>query len=241
MSRGSDSFSEESGLVRLFKKRQKSFLSSLQHVLAAAGSDEYVRQMFEHGQSVAFVPDRVCEIIIEILNDEREQFVQQLIKRTAAYEACFGAARAHKLEEIGTRLVDIASAQHEREAEHRSYIRMLRNQLAGAQSALLMKLSDRSNEFDTLTRIESHGHSLGSMASDVSQSIRSFQNVMRSTFGIAKAKARDAVNRYALAARNRIRQEELSALTAQVGRLGQTVELSEGSRERRSGRGASES
>jgi hypothetical protein len=98
----------------LFKKRQKSFLSSLEHAMAAAGNDEYIRQMFEHKQSVAFVPDRVCEIILEILKNKREQFMQQLIQRIGAYEACFGADRAHELEDIGTRLLDLASAQQER-------------------------------------------------------------------------------------------------------------------------------
>jgi hypothetical protein len=196
MARGSSLSLDGADLSAVFKARQKTFLLSLQRVLATAGEDEYIRQMFEHRRSAAFVPDRVCELINQILNDDREQFVQKLARRLDAIEACFGAARAQKLEEIGNRLIEFSLTQSEREAEHRSYIRLLRDQLTGAQFELLTKLGSRGNKLDSLTKIESTAHSLPAAAGDLAQSMRTFENVMRSTFGLARKKVRSMVREF---------------------------------------------
>jgi hypothetical protein len=224
MSRGPGPSPEDGDLSSLFKARQKTFLSSLQRVLSAAGNDEYIRQMFEHRRSAAFIPDRLCELIDQIVNDDREQFVQKLAHRLAAFEACFGAARAKKLEEIGSRLVELSSSQQEREGERRSCIRLLRAQLTGAQSELFAKLGSRAKEFDSLAKIEATARSLPAASGDLAQSMRSFENVMRSTFGLARTKVssivRELDNRLrgaeATRQRNQTQLGEIGTLKAQL-------------------------
>lgn len=94
-------------LDSLFQERQESFLASLRSVITAMGNDEYMRQMFDDKLSVLYVPDRVCEIVRSILNDEREKYISVVFSKLNAIELCFGEKRSQRLEEVGMQLSDL--------------------------------------------------------------------------------------------------------------------------------------
>lgn len=186
--------------VSLFVKRQDLFLTSLERVLSIVGSDGYIRQMFADGNSAAYIPDRVCELIKMILTDDRENFLQRLMKRLNALEACMGSDRMRKIEEIGTKLVEISSSQNKREAELRGCIRLSREQLSSLQSELVEKYGSRQDELESIQKLEGQGRTIKEIARDVEQSMHAFEDSMRATFMIAKERAKrlmsDVIEKY---------------------------------------------
>ena len=79
----------------------------MRSVITAMGNDEYMRQMFDDKLSVLYVPDRVCEIVRSILNDEREKYISVVFSKLNAIELCFGEKRSQRLEEVGMQLSDL--------------------------------------------------------------------------------------------------------------------------------------
>ena len=181
--------SQSVALMNLFKKRQDAFFASLQRFLSVVASDEYIQQMFEDTNSANYVPNRICELITIILRDDRERFLMQVLNRLSSIEACFGSQRAKKLEEIGTRLIEISAMQNKKEAEHRQCIRMLREQLNSLQAELLAKFGAKENEENYLSQLKGNTRDLSRIATDLSQSMRTFQSVMKTSFALAKKKA----------------------------------------------------
>ena len=79
---------EEQMILSVFQRRKRSFMESLQKILASTSNDKFIQQMFEDSNSAMFVPDRICELVERYLSDDREKYIQELYQRIRAIEAC---------------------------------------------------------------------------------------------------------------------------------------------------------
>ena len=89
-----------------FSSRRDRFIASLERVMTSVASDKYIRQMFEDSRSAIYVPDRVCELIQRVMDDDREKIVSLLTKKLHAIEYFFDQRLIARIEEIGMRHVD---------------------------------------------------------------------------------------------------------------------------------------
>ena len=192
MSRASSDFSpsrQQATLTTLFKKRQEAFFASLQRFLEAVASDEYIQQMFEDQNSANYVPNRICELVTIILRDDRERFLMSVLGRLSSIEACFGPQRAKKLEEIGSKLIELSSQQNRKEAEQRNAIKALREQLSSLQEELVTKYGARANEVNYLSQIKTNAQDVRTISDELKQSMKAFNSVMKTNFSLARKKA----------------------------------------------------
>lgn len=115
-------------LFSLFEERKESFISSLQRSFSVVASDKMILQMFEENCSANFVPDRITELIRQILNDDREKFIFQTIQKLRAIEACFGHDTLQDIQAIGLKILDLASNQT-KEEEKTDSLNLFKKQL----------------------------------------------------------------------------------------------------------------
>lgn len=92
-------------LEDLYKQRQRSFLASFERILSVSGSDSFIHQMFADKLSANYVPDRLCELVTQIIRDDREQFIMQLMEKISAFEAFYGVEFSKSIIDVGTQIV----------------------------------------------------------------------------------------------------------------------------------------
>ena len=66
-------------LKALFEQRKKWFIHSLSSAVESVTSDKFVYQMFQVPSSTYYIPDRICEIVIHSMSDDKEVFINQLL------------------------------------------------------------------------------------------------------------------------------------------------------------------
>lgn len=102
-----------SPLLLGFEKRREIFFASLERAVAEVGSDEYAYQMFHDKLSVTYVPDRICEVIRNVVSDAREKHLTTVLERLSAIEMCLGEEKSTRLQEIGKELASLYSLPFE--------------------------------------------------------------------------------------------------------------------------------
>lgn len=116
--------SDEEGdfpLHGFFKRYEAEFLASLKKSVSVVGSDNYVQQMFEDKLSASYIPDRICELVIGVLKDDREKNLQKLTTRLNAIEICLGKDRCDEVEKVGTKLIDLLSIPNRDDEKFKEY------------------------------------------------------------------------------------------------------------------------
>ena len=146
-------------LISFFDRRKASFLTSLQHILAAVTSDLFIQQMFEDPASSLYIPDRVCELIRKYLNDDRESALKELTIRIKAMEACLGLEKYQKIEEIGRKIINALDANVDPKEASVIYQQQLEEVLEQGQGVVsksrLLKISqyvDQMKDFISFMR-----------------------------------------------------------------------------------------
>ncbi|OHT06042.1 hypothetical protein TRFO_05683 [Tritrichomonas foetus] len=170
-------------LNSIFSEREEGFLHSLQQALSAATTDKYIRQMFDDKLSANYVPDRICELIKFFLNDERELFVEELLRRLKALEACLGSERIKQLEEIGQRLMEVSQTQAQKEAEYRKCVQILNDQIGNFQE----------NIGDELKIMKTNVSSLSNSTKSIFNTLQKFKLSLSSDFQDFKKQSRKLV------------------------------------------------
>ena len=90
----------------VYAGRHAAFVRSLERILAAIDNDGFIQQMFVDPQSKAYVPDRILELMRQILSDDREKMIERSLSRIHMLEMCFGAEQLRRFEAIGEKLED---------------------------------------------------------------------------------------------------------------------------------------
>lgn len=104
-------------LLEVFEERERAFLASLEQATTVVASDEYIKQMFRDKVSVMYTPQRVCEIIKEVIVDDREQFITTLLTKLSNIEICLGREHMNDLAVIGEELASLPDKSDEKKVE----------------------------------------------------------------------------------------------------------------------------
>lgn len=96
----------------VFESRKESFINSLEKSILTISSDEYIRQMFQDGYSAAYVPDRICELIRQILVSDREEEINRLYNKIYALEFFFDEEKIRQIENLGNKYITASSSQN---------------------------------------------------------------------------------------------------------------------------------
>ena len=160
-------------LSAIFAQRRDSFLESLQHILSAAGSDIFIRQMFDDRSSAVFVPDRICEIVQHCILDDREKYLEEISSRLRAIEACFGQTRIKKFEEIGNSILEMRKNQNGYENERNKLINSLRSEFKKLTGELDESV-DRSAIKGLCEKVEEIDHEQSLMRASVDELLNGF-------------------------------------------------------------------
>ena len=175
-------------MTALFNQREERFLASLEKVLAVIGRDVYIQQMFEDDNSASYIPDRLCELVQTVLTDDREAFLQRIMTRVNALEACFGSERIKRLEEIGTRFIEFSLAENRDNVQIRKCVELLRRQLSALDTELAVKYGGGS---ETIGYLEAQVREARECAVDVSAQVRNLNQTIQETLANTKATLMD--------------------------------------------------
>ncbi|KAK8893784.1 hypothetical protein M9Y10_022213 [Tritrichomonas musculus] len=112
-------------LKSLFEQRKKWFLHSLSSAVESVTSDKFVYQMFQVQSSKVYIPDRICEIVIHSLSDDKEVFINQLLLFLSENGNFLDLK---ELERIGSQLLNLSTKQIQIEISQRNKIKELSTQ-----------------------------------------------------------------------------------------------------------------
>lgn len=135
-----------------FQERRNNFLESLQKAASAVADDEYIKQMFQNNLSKTFIPDRICELIKQILTGDQEKYVSNLLEKLNSLEIIFGSERIEKLEEIGNHISDLFAIPILNEDDYHNQLQLISNIL----SDLLKENSAKNNKKPVVKSEESN-------------------------------------------------------------------------------------
>ncbi|OHT01666.1 hypothetical protein TRFO_31449 [Tritrichomonas foetus] len=116
-------------LFSLFLERKNTFISSLQRAVTVVSADRFIKQMFEDDLSAMYIPDRVIELVKQILYEDRENFIEKLIHRLNSLEACIGSDLINEFEGVGMKILDLSNNQMNKEEEQRECIKLLKERI----------------------------------------------------------------------------------------------------------------
>lgn len=176
-----DSREQSSSLSDIYEQRKDSFLDSLQNILKSIGSDLFIKQMLDDKSSEVYVPDRICEIIQNNLNSDREKYINQLEKRLRAFEACFGKERVKKFEEIGYNILDHSEKMKRmknfnlNDKENQTYIRMINDEFKQFNNDTNIRLDLRYTKKD-VQQLKDKVHSTNEFITSNSHFFKDLQN-----------------------------------------------------------------
>ena len=109
-------------LKALFKQRKKWFIDSLSAAVESVTSDQLVYQMFQVPSSQLYIPDRICEIVIHSLSDDKEEYIKQLLYFLSENS---NYVDFNELERVGSQLLNLSSKQIQIEIDQRNKIKEL--------------------------------------------------------------------------------------------------------------------
>ena len=173
-------------LQSLYDEREESFLNSLQNILSTMSTDKYIRQMFDDKLSANYVPDRICEIIKYFLNEEREVYVEEIMKKLKAIEAIFGSEVIQQVEDVGNRMMQVSMTQAQKEAEYRKCLRVLNEKIGGFQSQIGGTIRGLKNKVDRVV----------DDADEAKKSVKYFTSSVKADLQRLKNRAKRVVDRY---------------------------------------------
>jgi len=136
---------ENDDLLVLFSQEQvESFNRSLRKVLDMVAKDPYVIQLLYDPKTVFFVPDRIQEIMMRIMSEDRRFFIQNIIDSAKNHFLELNNDKFREMESFAGRLLEMMNKQIIIEAKQRGSIKSLREQLHSTQEHLF----NRSNTVD---------------------------------------------------------------------------------------------
>lgn len=103
--------------------REKSFCDSLERVIHISKNDDILLQMFHNETSALYIPNRICETINNILHDERELYIQRIIKTIYCLEAALGKPLLKQIIEFGKLILNHTDQYNIQENESVSAIK----------------------------------------------------------------------------------------------------------------------
>ncbi|KAK8891583.1 hypothetical protein M9Y10_028796 [Tritrichomonas musculus] len=89
----------------VFSSRKENFIHSLERAISMISSDNFVIQMFQDQHSAMYVPDRICEIIRQILSSDREEEIFELYNKIYAIEFFFDEEKIKQIENLGKKYI----------------------------------------------------------------------------------------------------------------------------------------
>lgn len=146
-------------LNQLFEQRKKWFIHSLSTAVESVTSDQFVYQMFQTPSTKSYISDRVCEIVTQSIEDDRELFINELFNFLSQKVNLFDL---EEFEKVGSELLNLSTKQIQIEIEQRNQIRQLttsndqnyKNNKKNYKN-ILKKLKILNSLFDNGTRNES--------------------------------------------------------------------------------------
>ena len=123
-------------IKRVFCKRKHSFAHALQDVLFQISHDKIVREILQNRCTAQFISDRVCEIFEQCVDDEKERFINDLLKRIEIIENVYLSKHIDSLQEIGQKLLSITNEQNMDEKHHVKQILALKEQVKALQNEI---------------------------------------------------------------------------------------------------------
>lgn len=109
-------------LNQLFEQRKKWFIHSLSTAVESVTSDQFVYQMFQTPSTKSYISDRVCEIVTQSIEDDRELFINELFNFLSQKVNLFDL---EEFEKVGSELLNLSTKQIQIEIEQRNQIRQL--------------------------------------------------------------------------------------------------------------------
>jgi hypothetical protein len=122
---------------KLVQQRKRRFIKSLQQVLVRISEDRIVRQMLQDKASGQFIMKRVEELLGQILREDRELYIEKILKQLRGYESIYSREHAEAIKRLGDRILLISDAQNTGEVQHQRKIRALQEQVQALKSELV--------------------------------------------------------------------------------------------------------
>ena len=172
-------------LSEFFKERQDSFVESLEKAVSFVANDEYIKQMFENKLSTQFIPDRICEVVYKVINEEREKYIVTLIDKLNFLKICFGEEAFKKIQDVGMKLNSLFSIPVFNESEYKKLLNNLSNVLLHVQDDIKNKLNNPKLVTNPLLNHEVMNFSLSPVPKE-KQSALSFSSLKETNTSISQ-------------------------------------------------------
>lgn len=130
---GSNFTSSSDAVVRLYRRRQSDFMSTLEKVLQSVATDKIVRQMLANRTSGQFISRRIEELLAQMLADDREEYIQRLIEKVDSYEAVYKEEYAEAVKVLGNKILSVSDAQNAGAIQRLRHIQMLIDEIKELQ------------------------------------------------------------------------------------------------------------
>lgn len=118
---------------RIYAKRGREFISSLEKVLQAVASDKIVRQMLSSQTSGQFITKRIEELFYQIITDDREVFISKIMEKLTAYENVYREEYGEMIKILGNRILSVSDAQNSGALSRMRHIQTLIAQITDLQ------------------------------------------------------------------------------------------------------------
>ncbi|OHT12850.1 hypothetical protein TRFO_17096 [Tritrichomonas foetus] len=175
---------KEPALEKIFNQRREAFINSLNRSVSIISSDQLVKQLFDDPNSNIYIPDRICDMIRQLLYDDREDFITELSTKLRSIEICFGPKLSQEVEEVGKKILNIPAHSPENFKNRELFLKKLQSQLKNIESEYFFDAAKNSQQ--KLAQIKNKTKSLNKSMMSISESIESFEFEMKNIFRKAK-------------------------------------------------------
>ena len=97
-------FSDSSSLVSYFWSNKDNYMEQIKESFKRFANDEIINQMFNDKTSCSYIPDRLCEVVIQQLTNVQQKNIEQLNKRLSLIELCLGSNNMELIELTGSKI-----------------------------------------------------------------------------------------------------------------------------------------
>lgn len=190
---------KEEILQALFDQRKKWFIHALSSAIENISTDDFVNQMFEDSSSSAYVPDRICEIILQSISDDREAYISQLLNYLS--ENC-NFYEIEEIQRVGSQLLNLSTKQIQIELSHRQKIKELSNNNTNLKKQMA-KTNKKQTEFIIAKLIH-----LNTDLYSLAQEVRTFQRKIPIIIEKQKKKVNEILTESSFKATQKVRNLE---------------------------------
>ena len=120
-------------------------------------NDATVRHLLQTRESSQFITTRIEQIILSVLTDNREHFIDTLLQKLDSLEALYSNQHTKSLRQLGDRIISVATEQNAEEIAHVRKIQLLLDQVHGLQDQVVKMNGERTEKTGATDTFKRYG------------------------------------------------------------------------------------